>query len=130
MSEIKSHRDLLIWRKAMELALSLYEISKHFPAEERFGLISQIRRAAVSVPSNIAEGQARHSGKEFSQFLYIAKGSLAELDTQCTIAQRLNMMNISEYEQVIASVNELQRMIYSLIDKLGGTRLQQNTKFN
>lgn len=80
--KVRSYRDLLVWQKGMELAKELYSVTGKLPADERFGLISQLRRAGVSVPSNIAEGQARRSLKEFVQFLYIAKGSLVELDTQ------------------------------------------------
>jgi four helix bundle protein len=86
-----SCRNLLAWKKAMRLALHVYEETKGFPREELYGLTSQLRRAAISVPSNIAEGQARFSHKEFKHFLSTAKGSLAELDTQLLLARELRL---------------------------------------
>ena len=80
---IRGYRDLLVWRKAMDWAEGIYEATSHWPRDERFGLISQIRRAAVSVASNIAEGAARRSTGEFMQFLGMSRGSLAEAETQC-----------------------------------------------
>jgi four helix bundle protein len=118
-NKINSYRDLLVWQKGLELAYLLYEITRLFPQEEKFGLISQIRRAAVSVPSNIAEGQARHRKKEFIQYLYIAKGSLAELDTQCLIARELGYVEEPQIKPILLQIDELQRMLYSLIEKLG-----------
>ena len=87
--EIKRYRDLLIWQKGMALAKQVYAMTRAFPGDERFGLTAQMRRAAVSVPSNIAEGQARRGRKEFVQFLSHAEGSLAELDTQLRLAVEL-----------------------------------------
>ena len=86
---MKTHRDLDVWKKSVSLVTSIYEITKSFPKEEIYGLTNQIRRAAVSVPSNIAEGSARQGNKEFIQFLYIALGSLTELETQLIIARNL-----------------------------------------
>ena len=88
-SEIKSYRDLLIWKKGIELVREIYILTRNFPKLEKFVLIDQIHRAAISIPSNIAEGQTRQYSKEFKQFLYIALGSLAELDTQLIIAAEL-----------------------------------------
>ena len=121
-NKINSYRDLLVWRKGLELAQQLYKTTQSFPQEDRYGLISQIRRAAISVPSNIAEGQARYGQREFIQFLYIAKGSLAELDTQCIIAQELGYVEKQQNESVLLKIDELQRMLYCLIEKLGGSR--------
>src|SRR5690606_10442061 len=87
---VSSYRDLQVWRRALDLAEAIYEATAHWPREERFGLVSQIRRAAVSVPSNIAEGAARRSTGEFLQFIGMARGSLAETDTQLLLAQRLD----------------------------------------
>ena len=87
--EVQSYQDLIAWQKAMVMVTEVYELTKVFPTDERFGLTSQIRRAAVSVPSNIAEGQARNSTGEFVQFLGIARGSLAEVATQLLIARNL-----------------------------------------
>jgi len=117
-SGVGSYRDLVIWQKAVDLAKCVYEVSRSFPHEEKYGLTSQIRRAAVSVPSNIAEGQARYGKKEFVRFLYIAKGSLAELDTQCTLALEFGYIEKERNQQVLERISELQRMIYSLICKL------------
>lgn len=85
----RKHHDLLVWQEAMALAKAIYALTAGFPPDERFGLISQLRRAAVSVPSNIAEGAARGSNREFRQFLMVARGSLSELDTQLILAQEL-----------------------------------------
>ena len=120
--KINSYRDLLVWQKGLALSYDLYEVTQSFPDKERYGLISQIRRAAVSVPSNIAEGQARYGQKEFVHFLYIAKGSLAELDTQCLIAQHLSYISEEKCKYVLSKIHEIQRMLYSLINKLGGSK--------
>jgi four helix bundle protein len=85
---VSTHKDLEVWKKAMDLAVHVYSLTSEFPKEELYGLTSQIRRAAISIPSNIAEGAARHSRKEFVQFLYVASGSLAELETQLLLASR------------------------------------------
>jgi four helix bundle protein len=86
----RMHHELRAWQEAMELVSSIYELTKHFPMDERFGLVAQMRRAEISVPSNIAEGAARGSRKEFTRFLYIARGSLSELDTQLRVSANLN----------------------------------------
>ena len=90
--EIKNHKDLEVWKKSMDLVSNIYKITESFPNKELYGLTNQIRRAAVSIPSNIAEGAARNSKKEFIQFLYIALGSLSELETQIIIANRLEYL--------------------------------------
>lgn len=89
---MKTHKDLDIWRLSMDLVTNVYMLTKEFPKEEMYGLVSQMRRAAVSIPSNIAEGAARQSNKENLQFLYIALGSLSELETQAIIAKRLEYL--------------------------------------
>src|SRR5712692_4805031 len=91
--QIKSHRDLIAWQKSMDLVVAVYEITKSFPKEELYGLTSQIRRAAVSIPANIAEGQGRRSKPEFRQFLGNARGSLLELDTHLGLALRFAYLN-------------------------------------
>lgn len=88
----KNHKDLEAWKQSMDLVDAVYRTTKTFPAEELYGLTNQMRRAAVSIPSNIAEGAARASKKEFTQFLYIALGSLSELETQTTISKRLGYL--------------------------------------
>ena len=89
---MNSFRDLLVWQKGIVLVTEIYSLTNKFPKEEQFGIISQIRRCAVSISSNIAEGAARKSVKEFKQFLYISLGSASELDTQLIISQNLNFM--------------------------------------
>ena len=116
--EIRSYRDLLIWQKGMALAKQIYAMTRAFPADERFGLTAQMRRAVVSVPSNIAEGQARHGRREFVQFLSHAEGSLADLDTQLTLAVELGYCRPSDADGSVATVAELQKMMASLRGKL------------
>ncbi len=118
MTEIKSYRDLLVWQKAMELVVDVYGIAKALPPDERYGLGGQLRRSAVSIPSNIAEGQARQHTGEFKQFLYISLGSLAELDTQLIIAVRLDYLFHVTYTAMDLRIVELQKMLSSLIKKL------------
>jgi four helix bundle protein len=111
---IKSYRDLLVWQKGMALVKEVYWVTRAFPVEERFGLSIQMRRAAVSVPSNIAEGQARQGKKEFVQFLSHAEGSLAELDTQLTLALELGYCRQSDGQRIATMIAELQNMIAAL----------------
>src|SRR4051794_19918047 len=114
----KNYRDLIAWQKAMDLVEQVYHATRHFPKEEQFCLCSQIRRAVVSIPSNVAEGQGRQTPKEFTNFLYIAHGSLREVETQLLIAQRL--LYLSE-PQVVPMLNlsaEVGRLIRGLINSL------------
>jgi four helix bundle protein len=90
----KTHKDLLVWQRAMLLAEAIYRVTKSFPSDERFGLVSQMRRAAVSIPSNIAEGAARRTSADYLNFLHIARGSLAELETQAMLAERFGWVNL------------------------------------
>ena len=115
---IKSFRDLNIWKNAIKLVKLIYEITQTFPNSEIYGLTSQIRRAAVSVPSNIAEGHIRRHTAEFKQFLFIALGSLAELETQITISNELGYVNKDSKETVIQTIVVLSKQIRSLISKL------------
>ena len=107
-----SHKDLDAWKKSMDFVEEIYKLTKCFPDDEKFGLTSQIRRSVVSIPSNIAEGAARKNDKEFIQFLYIALGSLSELETQCLIAARLDY--IKEDGELLDKVNELKRLLLGL----------------
>ena len=116
----KSYRDLLVWQKSMALAKQVYKITTGFPSEEKFGLISQMRRAAVSVPSNIAEGQARNTTGEFIQFISHAEGSLAELDTQLTLAVELDFLSLEEATPGLDSIAELRRMLNGLRRAVAG----------
>jgi four helix bundle protein len=113
-----SYRDLVVWQKGMTLAKLIYGLSRGFPPEEKFGLTSQMRRAAVSIPSHIAEGQARRGPREFIQFIALAEGSLAELDTQLALATDLGYAGGSETSDAVALIEELRRMLNALRRKL------------
>jgi four helix bundle protein len=108
------YRDLLVWQKAVTLAKSIYQITQHFPQEERFGLVSQMRRAAVSIPSNIAEGQARRTTGGFIQFLSQAEGSAAELDTQLVLAVELGYCGTADVAKAAELVSEVKKMLNGL----------------
>jgi four helix bundle protein len=110
----RTHHDLVAWQQAMGLVKQVYALTACFPADERFGLVSQMRRAAVSIPCNIAEGAARHSGREFSQFLIIARGSLSELDTQLRIAQDLGFCEAES--GIEESIDRVFRLIGGLLN--------------
>ena len=113
-AKVGGYKDLLVWRKGIELVKEIYRMPKPFPADERFGLVSQMRRAAVSIPSNIAEGQARKNTGEFVQFLSQAEGSLAELDTQLILAEELGYSNPTQVASATGLVSELKRMLNAL----------------
>ena len=116
--KIQHYKDLIVWQKAMDLAEEIHRLSKAFPKEEIYGLTSQIRRAAVSVPSNIAEGHARQSTAEFRNFLSIAQGSLAEVDTQQLLAQRFEYLDPTKAQQAEQLITEIAKMLHSLRAKL------------
>ena len=115
---VKSYRDLVVWRKAMDAVELIYRLSEGFPKTETYGLTSQIRRAAVSVPSNIAEGQGRKSTKEFLKHLSIAYGSLLEVETQIEIAKRLSYLSQDDCERVFQAVAEIGRLLNGLMSAL------------
>lgn len=110
---MRPHHDLRVWQEAMDLVTRLYEITAEFPVDERFGLVAQIRRAAISVPSNVAEGAARGTRKDFLRFLMMARGSLSELDTQMRIVQRLGY--VTDVSAPLAAIEQLQAALGSLI---------------
>jgi len=112
----QSFKDLIVWKKSIELSLKMYEITKKLPIEEKFGLVSQMRRCSISVPSNIAEGSKRGSKKDFIQFLRIANGSAAELETQMIIAKRL-YPNL-ELDESLNNLLEIQKMLFMFIKKI------------
>ena len=112
---IKTHKDLDVWKKSMDLVERVYRRTESFPDSEKYGLTNQIRRCAVSVSSNIAEGAARNTDKEFVQFCYIALGSLSELETQLLIAERLKY---SQNIDILENVVEIRRMLLGLIKYL------------
>ena len=111
----QSYKELIAWRKAMDLVVEVYRVTRSFPGDELYGLTSQLRRAAVSVPSNIAEGQARYSRREFCHFLTIARGSLAEIETQVRIAARLGYASDETAHVLLALTSELGRIVNGLI---------------
>lgn len=110
---ITNHKDLEVWKKSIELSKNIYVLTKVFPREEIYGLTSQIRRSAVSIPSNIAEGSARNSDKEFIRFLHISLGSLAELETQLIISKEIGYL-----EKIDIDLEEIRRMLLGLIKYL------------
>ena len=115
---VGTHRDLKVWRSAIELASNVYDATRTFPREEGFGLVAQMRRAAVSVASNIAEGAARHGPKEFIRFLYVALGSASELDTQIEISLATGMGHKAKLEAVQEETGHVARMLLGLIRSL------------
>jgi four helix bundle protein len=117
-SKAQGFRDLLVWQKGMALVKLIYVMTQQFPNDEKFGLTSQMRRAAVSIPSNIAEGQARHTTGEFIQFISNAEGSVAELETQLEIAADLNYCTTTQKDQVLSLAEEVRKMLNALRRKL------------
>ncbi len=115
---MQSYRDLIVWQKSIELVTEVYELVKLFPREEIYALSGQIRRAVISIPSNIAEGHNRNSDKEFVQFLCIARGSLGELETQFIIAEKLNYVNKERVDKLLNDCYEIGKMLNSLIKKI------------
>ena len=115
---IRSYRDLRIWQHGIELAKEVYRLTARFPPEETYGLTSQLRRAAVSVPSNIAEGQSRGKAGDFSRFLRISLGSLSEVDTQLVIACELGYLAEAERDKIVEDIASLKKMTYTLINRL------------
>ncbi|HET7203011.1 MAG TPA: four helix bundle protein [Steroidobacteraceae bacterium] len=109
------HRDLLLWRKALDLTVDIHKTTKSMPRQELFGLVSQLRRASVSIPSNIAEGTARRTTKEFIHFLHIARGSLAELDTQLLLARRFGYLTEAETTNLESQVHEVGRLLNAVL---------------
>src|SRR6266699_2618337 len=105
--KISSYKDLIVWRKGIDLVKAVYQISHGFPVDERFGLTTQLRRAAVSIPSNIAEGQGRHTTGEFIHSISHSEGSLTEVDTQLVIATELGYCKPSEVQVAVAAITEL-----------------------
>ena len=125
---VQHYKDLIVWQKAMDLVCLIYEVTKGFPKDELYGLTNQLRRAVVSVPSNIAEGLARKSTTEYRNFLSIARGSMAEVETQLMIASRLNYLRKSQLPEIMVVHDEVSRMISALMTKLTKIIAQQNTR--
>jgi len=119
MSSIKSYKDLLIWQKGFEIVVSSYKLTKTFPQDELYALTSQIKRAAISIPSNIAEGYGRNTDKSFSHFIDISRGSLYELETQLLIAKELDFIQDTDmFNHVISLINEESKMINAFNNSL------------
>ncbi len=115
---IKPHKRLDVWNKAIDLIVDIYKLSETFPRTEVYGLTSQMRRAAVSVASNIAEGAGRQTKKEFINFLHVAQGSLSELDTQLVIATRLEYVPTDIYKEIESKIEAISKMLTGLIKSL------------
>ncbi len=116
--QIKSHRDLIVWQKAVQLVVDLYKLTKLFPKEETYGLTSQIRRAAASIPANIAEGQGRRLSGEYKQFLGHARGSLCELDTHIEVAFQIGYLAEPQDLHTREQMDEVGRMLNGLLRSL------------
>jgi len=117
-NEMKTHKDLEVWKKAIDFVTNIYRVTSNFPKEELYGITSQIRRASISIPSNIAEGAARNHSKEFRQFLYIALSSAAELNTHLIISGKLNFINAEGQDLLISELDTISRMLQGLIKSL------------
>src|SRR6266852_6271894 len=113
-NSFKSYRDLEVWKKAIDVARNVYKATAKFPAEERFGLVNQIRRSAVSVPSNLAEGHARASAAEFSRFILISMGSVAELETQILLSGDLGYLDNERKESLLSELDLVGKMLRGL----------------
>lgn len=125
MGTIRSYQDLDAWKLAMRLTRTVYEVSKGFPSDERFGLTSQVRRASVSIPSNIAEGWGRGSTQDYARFLRIARGSVYEVETQLIIARDLGYVDDESLERAIEHANEAGRVLAGLTKSIEAKLAQQ-----
>jgi four helix bundle protein len=115
---IKSYKELIVWQKSMELVKEVYKLTKRFPSSELYGITSQIRRCAVSIPSNIAEGYGRKSTKSYAQFYSIAYGSALELETQLIISKELRLAPVEKFKEVDGLLTEVSKMLNSMISKM------------
>lgn len=118
MERIKNFKELLIWQKGIVLVEEIYNVTNNYPKNEAYGLVSQIRRSAVSIPSNIAEGFKRRHSKEFKQFINIALGSAAELETQIIISKQLGFIKEEQYDPILENIITLSKMMNSLAAKI------------
>lgn len=116
---MNSHKDLKVWQKSIEFVAVIYTMTKGFPKEEQFGIVSQMRRAAISIPSNIAEGYGRVYGKETIKFLSNALGSAVELETQIIISKNLGFISTECLQQLLSQIEEIIRMLSALIKSIG-----------
>jgi four helix bundle protein len=115
---METHKNLIVWQKSIAFVTSVYEFTKSYPREEIYGITSQIRRAAVSIPSNMAEGCARKTTKEYLHFLYVSLGSAAELETQLIISSNLGYIGLEQKQQLQIALEEIMRMLLALIKSL------------
>ncbi len=115
---VKSYKDLLVWQRSMDLVETVYRFTGSFPSVEQWGLVSQMRRAAISVPSNVAEGYGRQATGEYRHHLSIGRGSLLELETQVLLAKRLRYLQPADADSVLNEIEEISRMIATLVSKL------------
>ena len=111
---MKTHKDLDVWKFSIDLVINIYKLLKKFPDDEKYGIISQMKRCVVSIPSNIAEGAARSSSKEFAHFLSISLGSLAELETQIIISEKLNFISENEMNNLLGNLTTIRKMLLGL----------------
>ena len=119
---IETYRDLEAWQLAVKIVVEIYRVTRVFPAEEKFGLVAQLRRAAVSIPSNIAEGRGRLGAPEFRRFVSIARGSVAEVETQIVVATALGFVRADELTSLSSQLDRLSKMLFGLYRSLGGGR--------
>jgi four helix bundle protein len=126
---VSSYKDLLVWQKSMDLVVAVYEQAKSFPKDEIYSLTQQIKRSAVSIPSNLAEGSSKKSTKEFLRFINIAYGSLAELETQLLLANKLQMLDNKNLENLNLKTTEIAKMCSGLINSLN-SKLSQLNSYN
>lgn len=128
MTKIKSYKDLIVWQKALELSKEIYLLTKKFPAEERFGLISQIRRAAVSILSNTAEGSGRQYVNEWRQFYSFAYGSALELEAQLILSKELKFFDDSGFKRSFELLEEVTKMLHAILRNLKANYLEAREK--
>lgn len=126
MNKFQTHKELLVWQKGISLVKKVYLLCNEMPQNEVFGLQNQLKRAAVSIPSNIAEGFGRSSDKSFAQFLKIARGSLLELETQLIIAKELEFISTNEFENINLIIEEEHKMLNSFIRSIESSFINQN----
>jgi len=118
MEGVRNYKDLIVWQRSIELVKLVYQLVHRFPKHETYALSDQLRRSAVSIPSNIAEGQARQHPGEFRQFLHIALGSAAEVDTQMIIAHELGYVSTTELHNIETLISEIQKMSHTILKRL------------
>lgn len=122
MTDLRLHRKLDVWRMSMDFVKEIYLVTEKFPSSELYGLTSQMRRAVVSIPSNLAEGAARKGSKEFKQFLNIAQGSISELDTQIELALLLGFIDKKNHSELMDKLTQISKMLYGLSRSLNSER--------